>query len=954
MSKRHLPTGRARAATAAGVAVLVGVGALAATNGEAIFEKISGEPGHESLQEFVKEHPRLNRHSGAVAFVREKLEQQGGEGSGEILNGPAQEQYDARAFPRTAVAPAQSKGARGAFAAVVKKHGEGKGPRGGPAAGTWTLSGPTTGAVEPETTYTGTAANVAGRTTAMAVDPACTVTGPCTVYVGAAGGGVWKTTNATSTAPTWTPIGADIPSGAIGEIVIAADGTLYVGTGEESGSSDSEAGVGLYRSRDKGATFSKVSTFVAARDFALDRSIGAIAVDPANPGHLYVGTAVARHGSSSVNGGRFTPPNAAPLGLYESTDAGVTWTLTKSEAGDPVVPGSANGGDFFRGGVTKIETDPTDSTTVYAAISSYGLYRRVGASGAWTRIYTIGNADSPDATLDSRVEFDATTLANGSTRIYLGDGTAFPGSVAGLFRTDDARAAAPAFTGLSSADPTSPGYDSYNFCQGQCSYDMVVATPKGQPDQVVLSGQMNYDELFSPNPPSNGRAVIRSTDAGLSFADMTNDAATSPNGLHPDHHALVFVPGTNGETFFSGSDGGIVRGSGPFVDDSAKCATRGLSAPELIRCQRLLSAVPTSNKDINKGLNTLQFQSVSVSRKGLVQGGTQDNGTWESDAPSGFAESVGGDGGQSGFNAEDPSIRYHSYFNPQHDVNFQGAKPTGWDWISDPLLASGEAASFYTPFVADPEVAGTVFDGLQHIWRTTDNGGDRAYLDKHCNEFTGDFTVTCGDWQPLGGKAANDAGDLSGSFYGADLAGRGNYVVAITRAADTEGTIWAGTRRGRLFVTRNANAEDPAKVTYKRVDLTATGDALPKRFPSGIAVDPRDANHAFVSYSGYSAYAAGGHVYELRYSPRTGAVTSRDLSLDLGDQPVTGIAFDVRRGSLFAATDFGVLGLPAGGTSWLATAGLPTVATYGLTLDPRGNTLYAATHGRGVWQYKLG
>ena len=64
--------------------------------------------------------------------------------------------------------------------------------------------------------------------------------------------------------------------------------------------------------------------------------------------------------------------------------------------------------------------------------------------------------------------------------------------------------------------------------------------------------------------------------------------ASSPNGLHPDPHALVFVPGTSGQTFFSGSDGGIVRGAGPFVDDSAKCATRGLSADETVRCQRLL------------------------------------------------------------------------------------------------------------------------------------------------------------------------------------------------------------------------------------------------------------------------------------------------------------------------------------------------------------------------------
>ena len=45
---------------------------------------------------------------------------------------------------------------------------------------------------------------------------------------------------------------------------------------------------------------------------------------------------------------------------------------------------------------------------------------------------------------------------------------------------------------------------------------MVVTTPPGQPDTVVLSGSMNYDEIFTAHQPSNGRAIIRSTDAGVS------------------------------------------------------------------------------------------------------------------------------------------------------------------------------------------------------------------------------------------------------------------------------------------------------------------------------------------------------------------------------------------------------------------------------------------------------
>jgi hypothetical protein len=392
----------------------------------------------------------------------------------------------------------------------------------------------------------------------------------------------------------------------------------------------------------------------------------------------------------------------------------------------------------------------------------------------------------------------------------------------------------------------------------------------------------------------------------------------------------------------------VVRQSGPYVDRSKDCTTdpsRHLTtAAELEDCQQYLSAVPTRNQSVNKGLETLQFQSVSIGANGVVQGGTQDNGTWEGDDRSGFAETVGGDGGQSGFNPSTSSIRYHSYYAPQHVVSFDSGSPTSWDFISDPLLASGEAASFYTPFTADPVTAGTVFDGLQHVWRTTDNGGDRAFLDQYCNELTGDYghrPKPCGDWVPLGGGGS---GDLSGKDPN-------NYVVAVERAPGDTGTLWAGTRRGNLFVSTNADAANPSAVRFRQYDQDL---GLPHRFPSGISIDPKNPLHAFVSYSGYSAYAAGGHVYEVTVDPRTGKGSAKDLSADLGDQPVTDIVYVPSTGALFASTDFGVLTRTLGGDSWAATTGLPPVAVYGLTFDQRSGTLYAATHGRSVWKTPVG
>ena len=137
-----------------------------------------------------------------------------------------------------------------------------------------------------------------------------------------------------------------------------------------------------------------------------------------------------------------------------------------------------------------------------------------------------------------------------------------------------------------------------------------------------------------------------------------------------------------------------------------------------------------------------------------------------------------------------------------------------------------------------------------------------------------------------------------------------------------------------------------------RLDTPTT----PGRFVSGIAIDPTDPNHAWISYSGYNAYTptTPGHVLEATYDPATGVASFHDRSYDLGDQPVTGIAEFGPTGDVYAATDFGVLRLPSGASHWeVAGTDLPSVAVYGLTLSQSGHVLYAATHGRGAYVLSL-
>ena len=166
---------------------------------------------------------------------------------------------------------------------------------------------------------------------------------------------------------------------------------------------------------------------------------------------------------------------------------------------------------------------------------------------------------------------------------------------------------------------------------------------------------------------------------------------------------------------------------------------------------------------------------------------------------------------------------------------------------------------------------------------------------------------------------------------------------------------------GRVFISKNADAA-AGSVTFTRLDTLPSATADPGRFVSGIVIDQTNANHAWISYSSYSSLTPSqpGHVFEVTYNPKAngGAGDATWTDLDggtgpMGDLPVTALARSTR-GDLFAGTDFGVLRLPSGSTTWVvAGTGLPAVEVAGLTMANGSQVLYAATHGRSVWSLKM-
>jgi hypothetical protein len=888
----------------------------------------------------------------------------------------ADEEYAKRAYPAPYIPFALTRRAQRAWTNVMARAGA-KGPKA--AAGVWTLVGPSNANFPDILTFSGAAYTTSGRVTGLALDPNCN-TRRCRAWVAAAGGGIWRTEKALAgNGVNWTFVSGSFATNAIGTLIYdAATTTLYAGTGESHQSGDSAAGFGIYKSTDGGNTWTRLAANTTVPEMATTCGAAPAYTGPAFDGRaissivlrgntMYVSSTRAVRGVSSVTGGGVAlSPGLPPFGLWKSTDGGANFTLLNAEGIclNPALPEGAGKIQSSFGsvrGVNRVEFDPgyPSNATLYAAAfpaidaTRGGVWRSTDDGANWTQIMPALN---PAANTD-RAEFAVTRLGNGNTRMYVGVGNQ-GAPAARFFRSDDVATGSPTFSDLTTDE-------NIDYCTGQCWYDNVVYSPPGKPDVVYLGGSYSYGTFGFT---TNGRAWLRSADAGASFADVTWDATTNPtppgtccqpnsvapNGQHPDSHAIVEIPGTDSAIF--GTDGGLMRSSGTFADISSQCTTeRGLTGADLALCQQLLSAVPTYLYNLNKGLSTLQFQSLSVAADNPrhLQGGTQDNGTFETYGSAVvWPQIIYGDGGQSGFNVGNSAQRFNTFFTQFTDANFQNGDPSKWVVISGPLFA--ESSLFYKPIIADPFVPGSIFVGLTSVWRTQDWGGNQAHLEANCPEFTTPGNQPgCGDFVPIG-PAGETRLTLDGGYRGTGRTG-GN-VCAVARSSTESTTLWAATTTGRVFISKNANAA-AGSVTYTRLDSLAANS--PGRFISGIVVDPADPNHAWIAYSSYSSLTptTPGHVFSVTYNQGAGTATWTNLDgsgLDaFPDFPATSIAHD-SNGDLYVSNDWGVLRLPNGSSDWeVAGTGLPMVEVAHLLIVPSARKLYAATHGRSAWQLTL-
>jgi photosystem II stability/assembly factor-like uncharacterized protein len=315
---------------------------------------------------------------------------------------------------------------------------------------------------------------------------------PCTFYMGASGGGVWKTE---SCGAAWSPVtDGQIDTGSIGAIDVSESNPsiVWVGTGSAAIRSNVIIGRGVYKSTDAGRTWQFMGLKNAGQ-------IGSVIVHPSNPDVAWV----------AALGSPFGPN--ADRGVFKTTDGGKSWSQTlfvNQETGARVLainyanPDELYAGMYrgFRKGWDIISGGPAKEG---------GIYKSTDGGGSWTKLST-----GLPQNLIGKIDLDV-ARSNPKTVYAMIEA---PGTEGGLYRSDDA--------GASWRVVNSAG----NLRSRPFYFNYVDVNPK------------NENEVWV-----NALSLFKSADGGKTFSTVGTP--------HGDNHGIWFNP-DNPQIAIQCNDGG--------------------------------------------------------------------------------------------------------------------------------------------------------------------------------------------------------------------------------------------------------------------------------------------------------------------------------------------------------------------------------------------------------------
>ena len=197
--------------------------------------------------------------------------------------------------------------------------------------------------------------NVGGRTRSLIVDPDDNKIW----FAGAVAGGIWKTTDGGN---SWQIISPDLPNLAIASLCMAPSNTnvIYAGTGEGFYNIDAVRGNGIFKSSDKGVTWTQLESTKNKSDFYY---VNSMAVSHSDENILWVAT---------------------NTGIFKSSDSGNNWFTE----GAPI-----------NRRYQKIIIHPTNQDILWATCNNKGIYKTENGGKNWFLVHDMSDAGRIELTV---------------------------------------------------------------------------------------------------------------------------------------------------------------------------------------------------------------------------------------------------------------------------------------------------------------------------------------------------------------------------------------------------------------------------------------------------------------------------------------------------------------------------------------------------------------------------
>jgi len=193
--------------------------------------------------------------------------------------------------------------------------------------------------------------NVGGRTRGFILDPDDSSAN--TWFAGSVGGGIWKTTDA---GDTWVCITSDWPNLSISTMAMAESNhnIIYAGTGEGFGNVDAILGNGIFKSNDKGQTWTLLAATAENRLFTYTNRI---VIHPQDEKQVFAAT---------------------NTGIFRSIDGGISWIEVYS---------FVENGYYKR--IQDLRINPDNPFDLVATVNDRGIVRSEDGGNTWKLVYSI-------------------------------------------------------------------------------------------------------------------------------------------------------------------------------------------------------------------------------------------------------------------------------------------------------------------------------------------------------------------------------------------------------------------------------------------------------------------------------------------------------------------------------------------------------------------------------------